>query len=441
MRYASAICPDKSPGREQGGGGLTSEQLPSLTRRLALRLARPVDATARARAQLHLLDWLGCVAGARRDAVAAVARAAVADGVSRAALLGNLLEMDDVDRIGRLHPGPLVWPAALLAARQDGATVAALLDAGVRGYEAMITVGRMFDDSHYARWHPSATAGGFGAAAAAGSIFGLDTAQTVSALGHAGSRAGGLGLMRHEAVMTKARPRRHASSAGVRFAHLARHGLTGPEWILEGEQGLFAAMVAAPRPVPEAPGWRLFEVSFKPWPACRHVHPAIDAALALGPALSAGPILVETYGDALRFCDRPHPVTAADAKFSLQHAVAVVATKGRPELADFEPGALPAFAPARARVSVAVAADLDAAYPRHFGAQVAAGGVTATVADALGDPENPVDAAGLVTKLRTLVEWGGLPAAEADAAIALTIDADIIADTAPLLALLERWTA
>ena len=65
---------------------MTNDQPLSLTRRLALRLARPVDAAARARARLHLADWLGCVAGARRDAVAAVARAAVADPVSRAAL-------------------------------------------------------------------------------------------------------------------------------------------------------------------------------------------------------------------------------------------------------------------------------------------------------------------------------------------------------------------
>ena len=92
-------------------------------------------------------------------------------------------------------------------------------------------------------------------------------------------------------------------------------------------------------------------------------------------------------------------------------------------------------------MSVAVAADLDAAYPAHFGARVTAGGTVATAADALGDPENPVGAEALVTKLRTLVDWGGLAAAEADAAIALTIDADVQADMAPLVALLERWTA
>ena len=412
----------------------------SITQRLALRLARPVDPAARDRARLHLLDWLACVAGARRSPVAAVARAAENDAVQRAALLGNVLEMDDVDRLGRLHPGPLVWPAALAAARDSGATLAALLDGGVRGYEAMVTIGRMFDDAHYARWHPSATAGGFGAAAAA-SIFGLDAAQTVSALGHAGSLAGGVWRMRHEAVMTKALHSAHVSSAGVRFARASRHGMTGPVWILEGEQGVFDAMVPCPRAVADTPGWRLFDVSFKPWPACRHVHPAIDAALLLGCALADGPILVETYGDALRFCDNPHPVTAADAKFSLQHAVAIVATGARPALADFEPGALPGHAAARARVTVAIAADLDAAYPAHFGARVTAGGQTARAADALGDPENPVDAPALIAKLATLVAWGGLATTEADAAIALSVDGDNDATVAPLIALLERWTA
>lgn len=445
---------------------------PSLTERLADRLARPVDAATRARARLHLFDWLGCVAGARGEGVAAVARAAEPDPVTRAALMGNALEMDDVDRQGRLHPGPVVWPAALCAARDgsaaiggarddaaatgrarddaaatggardDAAAMAVLLDGGVRGYEAMVTVGRMLDDHHYALWHPTATAGGFGAGAAAASVFGLGRDAMVATLGNAGSMAGGLWRMRHEAVMTKAVHAAHAALAALWFARMARHGMTGPVHILEGEQGVFAAMTAAPRAVPDTPGWRLAEVSFKPWPACRHAHPAIDAALLIADALAGdGPIRVETYADALRFCDQPAPTTAAEAKFSLQHAVAVVAVKGRPTLADFEPGALAAFAAARARVTVARADDLDAAYPAHFGARVRAGGRVALAADALGDPENPVDRAGLEAKLRALVAWGGLPPSEADAAIALVLDGTDDAPLAPLLALIARWTA
>ena len=64
-------------------------------------------------------------------------------------------------------PRLVAWPVALAATREEAGTIAALLDGGVRGYEAMVTVGRMFDDAHYALWHPTSTAGGFGAAAAA----------------------------------------------------------------------------------------------------------------------------------------------------------------------------------------------------------------------------------------------------------------------------------
>jgi 2-methylcitrate dehydratase PrpD len=361
--------------------------------------------------------------------------------MTRAYLMGNVLEMDDVDRIGRLHPGPVIWPTAICAARDVMGSMAMVLDAGVRGTEAMVTVGRMLDDHHYAHWHPTATAGYFGAAAAAAAVYALDQPATVAALGNGGSLAGGLWRMRHEPVMTKALHAAHAGLSALWFARLARAGFTGPKRILEGEQGVFAAMTQAPRTVTDDDGWRLFEVSFKPWAACRHAHPAIDAALLCGDALAAGPILVETYADALRFCDKPHPVSAIDAKFSLQHAVAVVAVKGKPVLSDFEPEALPGFAAARARVTVALAQDLNAAYPAHFGARVTAGGVAMMAADALGDPENPVGRAALVAKLGALVEWGGLAAVEADAAVALVLDGDDETPVAPLLALIERWTA
>jgi len=420
-----------------------SGQIASLTERLAARLMRPA-AAARPRARLHLLDWLACVAGARTSAMAAVARAAEPDSLTRAALLGNVLEMDDVDRQGRLHPGPVVWPAALSAAREVSAPMGALLDGAVRGYEAMIRIGRSLDDHHYAHWHPTATAGSFGAAAAAAAIFGLDPERTAWALGHAGSLAGGLWQVRHEAgVLTKSVHVAQAARAGLWHARLARSGAAGPRAILEGPQGLYCAMTRAPRPdaIDEpADDWHLAEVSFKPWAACRHAHPAIDAALALpAGALARGPIRVETYGDAIAFCDRPLPVTEGEARFSIQHAIAVVAVRGQPTPADFAGDALadPALAAVRARVELLRDPGFDAAYPAHFGARVSAGGGRAEVADAWGDPECPMDRAALTAKLETLMAWGGLPETEAEATTRLVLTAP---DTAPVTPLLDRLT-
>ena len=152
-------------------------------------LARPSGKSERQRARLHLCDWLACVAGARGSEAARVASRISAKGWERSAYLGNVLEMDDVHRTSLLHPGPVVWPAALSA---YGADMDEALDAAIRGYEAMIAIGAAFDAHHYARWHPTATMGVFGAAAAMGSLLGFDEAAYTNALGNAGSVAGGL---------------------------------------------------------------------------------------------------------------------------------------------------------------------------------------------------------------------------------------------------------
>lgn len=82
----------------------------SRTEALAHHLLRPVTGDVRTRARLHLLDWLGCVAGALRSPMTTIARGIDGPAVTRAALLGNVLEMDDIHRASILHPGPVVWP-------------------------------------------------------------------------------------------------------------------------------------------------------------------------------------------------------------------------------------------------------------------------------------------------------------------------------------------
>lgn len=403
----------------------------TLIEQLSRHLARPVSAAEHGVAAAQLVDWLACVAGGRGS----VAVEGEPDPVLRAALWGNVLEMDDVHRVARLHPGPVVWPAALMAARDVGAGWEALLDAGVRGYEATIALGETFDAHHYGRWHPTATAGGGGAAAAGASVLGLDAERTGWALGHAVSLAGGQWQMRHSDNDTKAVHVAHAARIGVWAARLAGGGARGVLDALEGQQGLYAATCRDPSPMRLGDGWRIAEVSVKPWAACRHAHPAIDAALELRG--TDGPVRIETYADALTFCDRPQPAMVADARFSLQHAVAVALTHGEPEPEHFELPAIAALALVRARVAVAEAADLTARYPAHFGARVKAGGRTVERLDALGDPERPLDDAGRRAKLDSLVAWGGLGAGEADRAEAAVRDGKLAA----VLALLEDWTA
>ncbi len=403
----------------------------TLLEQLAQHLQRPVNEDVRTRARLNLLDWLACVAGARGSEVASIAKFAEQGPIARSALLGNLLEMDDVHRSALLHPGPVVWPVALGTWATMG--MDAVLAAAVQGYDAMIGVGETFDARHYAHYHPTATAGVFAAAAAASDRLAGDDLAEAMAL--AGSISGGLWQTRHSDNRGKQWHVAHAVHTGRAAAEYADAGLTGPLDVLEGPQGLYAATCRTPKPMTFPDQWRIFEVSFKPWAACRHAHPAIDCALELRAAgkLNA-PFHVETYADAITFCDRPDPVTEVDAKFSLQHAVAVIADGRSATPADFTPEAIAALAPLRAQVTVAEAPEITARYPAHFGARV--NGLELT--DCRGDPERPVGEADIIAKMHMLAGWGGLPAEEADRAVELALRGD---DAGAIHTMLGEWLA
>lgn len=405
----------------------------TLLEQLAHHLQRPVNADVRTRARLHLLDWLACVAGARGAAVTDILRRTDLPTSRHSWWLGGLLEMDDVHRTALLHPGPVIWGPALDAASDMEAPLSAVLDGAAQGYEAMIAVGLTFDALHYSHYHNTATAGPFGSAAGTGHVYGLEIQALVGALGNAGSTTGGLWQMRHEGGMTKQWHICSAARQGYFAAYMAKAGLTGTASILEGPQGLYAATCRAPKPMTFPDQWRIFEVSFKPWAACRHAHPAIDCALELRAArkLSA-PFHVETYADAITFCDRPDPVTEVDAKFSLQHAVAVIADGRNATPADFTPEAIAALAPLRAQVTVAEDPAITARYPAHFGARV--NGLE--LVDTHGDPERPVGEADIIAKMHMLAEWGGLPPEEADRAVELALRGD---DAGAIHAMLGEW--
>jgi len=406
----------------------------SVTERLVPRLLRPVASEDRARAALHVLDWVGCATAGAHSPQAVTLKKGLTPSSDKNALsnilyfaaLGNVLEMDDVDKRALLHPGPVIIPAALLAAVEAKASMVQFLDAIVRGYEAAIRIGRAVGPDHYRYWHNTGTCGPFGAAAAVASIFDHDEEQLMWALGLAGTQASGFWQTRHEpASFAKQLHTSRAAHSGYLAATLAKSGFVGVRTILEGEQGFFAATCGNADPenvlaFSADDPWVIHEVSFKPWPACRHVHAAIDAALEVREQgmnwENAEEILIRTYEDALIFCDEPEPKDPLSAKFSLQHTVAVGLHKGQPALEDFKIDALSdrEISSIRSKIHVHSDPKFTNVYPAHFGAAIElqySNGISETVEinDALGDPENPASNDILITKAKTLMAAGGIP--------------------------------
>lgn len=418
---------------------------PTLTQRLTeLITAKPITPPDLEHAALLVLDAMANALAGRASTPGAILlrwaeAAAPADAARRAFLLGaltHILETDDLHRASVVHPGCVVVPAAWAVAAREGIRGHAMLRAVLWGFEAATRVGMAVGPSHYRLWHNTATCGPYGSAMATAALLRLDAPATVHALGNAGAQSAGLWQFLETGAMTKHLHAGRAAEAGVLATDLARYGFTGPSTMLEGAKGWFAATCPDPDPEaitrdPDGP-WQLLLTSVKPWPSCRHTHPAMDAAQELRRRVVAGTVekvAVETYAAALDVCDRPSPQSDYEAKFSLQHCVAAALYRETVDFAAFTEPARAELAELRERVTVQAAEPYISAYPKAWGSAVTVtvrGGERLTVrrTHAKGDPEAPLTPIELIAKARMLMVHGGVdkPDRLIDAILALSDD-------------------
>ena len=201
--------------------------------------------------------------------------------------LAHSLDFDDTHAAGSLHPGAPVIPAALAAGEMVGASGADVLAGIIAGYEVTCRIALALPaGEHYDRgFHPTATCGAFGAAAAAARVFGLDADGVASAMGTVLSQAAGSLQFLANGAWTKRSQVGWAAVNGLMAATLVREGFKGASEALEGKHGFMRAY--APNPTPERAVqdlgvvFELMNTAVKPYPSCRYGHAGIDAALAL----------------------------------------------------------------------------------------------------------------------------------------------------------------
>jgi 2-methylcitrate dehydratase PrpD len=364
------------------------------------RIAQRIAATFGASEEASVFGW------GRGSAVAA----AFANGVA-----SHILELDDVHKGSTLHGAAPIIPAALAVAEREHANGRAFLLAVAVGYEAALRIGEAVNPSHYRFWHPTGTAGTFGAAAAAGSLMKLSAAQMRDALGSAGTQAAGLWEFNADGSMSKHLHPGKAAMNGVLAADLACAGFTGAARILEGERGFFRAMSEqhdASR-ITDGLGshWKISENCFKLHSCCGHTHTAIDTALQLRTPEKIRSIHIEMYGPGFEIVSGMSPCTPYQAKFSIAYCVAAALSEGEVGLQQFAPDRFAADGPIAEllkRTHVTVACDLTGKYPSAWPARVTitldSGEVVRGGADyPRGNPENPVSTAELQAKFHALV--------------------------------------
>ena len=298
--------------------------------------------------RLSLLDWAACgIAGADepvarivRDMVLAEAGAGVACVIgsslrapARAAALVNgaashALDYDDT-HFGHIgHPSVAVIPAALAAAQQVGASGDEFLRACLVGVEVSIRIGIWLGRAHYQiGFHQTATAGAFGAAAAAGRLLGLDAERMSHALGLAATRAAG--LKSQFGTMGKPYHAGMAAATGVEVALLAQAGFVSRPDGLTCDQG-FGPTHAGEADISALDGlgreWLFSSVQHKFHACCHGTHAALEALTRLRGDLD--PSRVETveitvHPRWLSVCNIEKPETGLEAKFSYRLTAAM----------------------------------------------------------------------------------------------------------------------
>jgi 2-methylcitrate dehydratase PrpD len=339
------------------------------------------------------------------------------------AAAAHVVEQDDVHNGSVFHPGAVVFPPALAIAQMLGRSGSDLLVAAVAGYEVGIRVGEFLGRSHYRIFHTTGTAGTIAAAVTVGRLLHLNEEQMLNAIGSAGTQAAGLWEFLRDAADSKQLHTAKAAADGLTAALLAKDGFTGARRILEGVQGMGAGMStdADPARLTDRLGqrWALAETSFKFHASCRHTHPAADAFLQVVTEHNLLPadidsVVTHVHQGAIDVLGPvTHPATVHQSKFSMGTVLALIVRGRRAALVDFDEALGDAeVARLRDRVTMALDAEVDSAYPQRWIGKVTVrttdGRVlTGRVDEPKGDPGNTLSRPEIEAKALSLGTYAG----------------------------------
>ncbi|MBP0481896.1 MmgE/PrpD family protein [Sagittula salina] len=294
--------------------------------------------------RLSTVDWLACGIAGRDEPVAQAVRTMVTEegGTPQATLFGggrvparaaalvngsasHALDYDDTHFAHIGHPSVAVLSAAFAMGERVGASLEAVVDAGLMGCEASVRFGLLFGRAHYqVGFHQTATAGAFGATVAAGRLAGLDGAAMTHALATVSTRASG--LKSQFGTMGKPFNAGIAAANGVEAALLAAQGFTSNPQALEGVNGFLAthhtdgAAEQSDRPL-------MVSVSHKFHACCHGLHATLEALATLPRPTDVAAITIATHPRWLTVCNIPAPASGLQLKFSYR-AIAAAALLG-----------------------------------------------------------------------------------------------------------------
>ena len=313
-------------------------------------------------------------------------RVAAANAVIANGTLAHGLDYDDTLEEAVVHTGSCAWMTALAVGEEVKASGKAVLEAAIAGTEVLCKIGLVAPGKFHARgFHPTAICSTFGAAAAAGKLYGLNSNQWVDAFGLCGSQSSGIIEYLADGTWTKRMHPGWSAHGGVIACLLAQEGFRGPAKVLEGTHGFFNAFGGKneyrfEKILELGTEWEIPRLTFKSYPCGSISHPYMDCALKIKQKHSPAPEqIVEVVcrtaeGPVHRLweplADKQRPISSYGAKFSLPYSIAVMLIWGKAGIDEFSDETIHDAKILELAAKVRYELDPTIDYPRHFSGHV-----------------------------------------------------------------------
>ncbi len=345
------------------------------------------------------------------------------------AVLSALLEVQDGLNFRGIHIAESVPPALLALAEYHKVDGRKLITCLVVGYEIAGRIAEAMYPTHFAKgFMPTGTVGAFGAAAGAANLLGLGPDGIQTAMGivvrilpmsieYEDNKLGG--------YTAKFIHGAQAAKVGIEAALMARAGITAYPEPLAGSERLKQGFcfMGADNPnlgaLTEDLGQLFYmpQLYFKPYPACRQTHSAIEVALKMARQNDISPAEVEeirirTYKSAVESTGQNYTnprSTFISCQFSLPYVVAASIQDKRFGLDQLSPKKIadPSVHTLASKVKVIEEASLTKEFPKKTISifEIAMKGnrvLTDRTEYAKGDPKNPMLESDFVEKFLAL---------------------------------------
>lgn len=393
--------------------------------------------TVYAKAESCLIDYIGVTyIGAKENGE--LFRGTVQDSSGKCSVLGSdirtnagyaaiingfhahTMELDDGHRFGMIHLGAVIISAVLAVAQERSLPYKQFLKGIVMGYEAAVRLAAAMQPGHKKKgFHTTGTCGTIGAAAGIAFALGYNELQLKTTISAAATSASGLLEIQENISLLKPYNAAHGAMAGVMAAYVGENVfLHGPDDILGGNRGmlyLLSDTVSVDKLIEKENYYEIERIYVKPYAACRHCHPAMEAAIELSREFQISykdiqKIEVYTYALAVKGHDHKMIKNIPSAKLSMPYSVAAayILKSGGLEAFNMKNICREEILALTQKINIIEKEDFSRQTPKKRIAEVVLYGHDGVILKkrvdyAKGDPENPMSKQEVIEKFKMLM--------------------------------------